>query len=705
MAQTSVLPGSDRIRLLGPVRYVSGRGDVTRPGAPGPQTVLAALALHPGTLVTVDELIDGLYFDDPPASARRVIVNYIHRLRTHLDREAHGEPPGDGSGRAVIETMADGYVLRMPEDRVDALDFGRLVGLAWRHADGGDPAAGPPFGGGARDVAGPGAGGLPGPFALDWRRTLGEQLASALEYRLELLLACGRHAEAVPDIVRALKTYPYRERLHGALMVALYRSGRAAEALSAYDRARRVLAEDLGIDTGPTLRALHAAILAGDHALLLPPEQGEEDAGAPSGPPGARARGAAAGPTSAGALRFHRAPGADVGAGGRVDRGPAARRGRRDRHGRGREDRAGPAGGARGRRNLPGRPVVREPAGARRRARRAGRGPRGVPDRTGVPAERIPGSLAERAALFRTLLSPRAVLVVLDNATTTAQVDPLLPGAARCAVLVTGRSLTALPAAVTVPLRGLGADEAVELIGRVAGIHRIQEEPDAVTALVTACGRLPPRAAGGRGAAGGPPRVERRRAGGAGLGPGAVARGAAGGRGDGGGGVRDVVRAALRPARRGVPGPVGAALHRVRRAGRGGGPAGAGAGGGGRPGGVGGCRAAGDRGAGSVPLPRSGRGVRPAEGPCRVARVRAPGGAARAIDFLCAGVVAAVQATQPLSDPLTAEIHRGEPRTSRCRAGRRRCSGSGGCCPCSPPWWNRSRRATTPTRSRWPWTC
>ncbi|MFE7282984.1 BTAD domain-containing putative transcriptional regulator [Streptomyces noursei] len=502
MAQTSVLPGSDRIRLLGPVRYVSGRGDVTRPGAPGPQTVLAALALHPGTLVTVDELIDGLYFDDPPASARRVIVNYIHRLRTHLDREAHGEPPGDGSGRAVIETMADGYVLRMPEDRVDALDFGRLVGLARRHADGGDPAAGAALLEEALAMwQGPALAGLPGPFALDWRRTLGEQLASALEYRLELLLACGRHAEAVPDIVRALKTYPYRERLHGALMVALYRSGRAAEALSAYDRARRVLAEDLGIDTGPTLRALHAAILAGDHALLLPPEQGDEDAGAPSGATGAHAPAA---------LLPAQLPPAPCDFTGRREQMSALVA-------------ALTAGQPHAVAVVTGMGGVGKTALALRAAHAVAgtypdgqlyanlRAPDGAPAEPaevlagfltglGVPAERIPGSLAERAAMFRTLLSPRAVLVVLDNATTTAQVDPLLPGAARCAVLVTGRSLTALPAAVTVPLRGLGADEAVELIGRVAGIHRIQEEPDAVTALVTACGRLPLalRAAGAR---------------------------------------------------------------------------------------------------------------------------------------------------------------------------------------------------------------
>ncbi|MFB6437168.1 BTAD domain-containing putative transcriptional regulator [Streptomyces sp. NPDC056411] len=494
------MQGADRIRLLGPVRYVSARGDATRPGAPGPQTVLAALALSPGTLVTVDELVDGLYFDDPPASARRVVVTYIHRLRTHLDREA-GAEPGSGAARATIETMADGYVLQLPEDRVDALLFRRLSARARRYADAGDPAAGAACLEEALAMwQGPALAGLPGPFARDWRRALGEQLASALEYRLELLLACGRHTEAVPDIARALKTYPYRERLHGALMLALYRSGRAAEALAAYDRARRVLAEDLGIDTGPALRTLHAAILAGDHTSLAP-AQGRADA-APRA--ATEPKGVDPAPEPA-----------------QLPPVPSDFTGRREQMAElvsalttGRAHAVGVITGMGG-------------AGKTALALRAAhavagsypdgqlyanlRAPDGEPAEPaevlagfltglGLPTERIPASLAERAALFRTLLSGRAVLVVLDNAATTTQVEPLLPGAAGCAVLITGRTLAAMPATVTLPLGGLGVDDAVELIGKIAGIHRTQQEPDAVAALASACGHLPLalRAAGAR---------------------------------------------------------------------------------------------------------------------------------------------------------------------------------------------------------------
>ncbi|MEV5376446.1 BTAD domain-containing putative transcriptional regulator [Streptomyces nondiastaticus] len=490
MSQVPEVDGAVRIRLLGPVRYVSARGEASRPGAPGPQAVLAALALSAGKLVTFDELVDGLYADDPPASARRVVVNFVHRLRTHLEREDGAEAGGEGRDSAIA-TTADGYVLRLPAEQVDALRFGRLTAQARRHGEAGDPAAAAARLEEALAMwQGPALAGLPGPFAQDWRRTLGEQRASALELRLDMLLACGRHAEAVPDIVRALKTYPYRERLHGALMLALYRSGRGAEALSAYDRARRVLADDLGIDTGPALRELHAAVLAGDQSLLLPPADGGGEAAAgatrqdvPGMPEPAqlppvpsdftgRHEQVAALVTALTAGRPH-AVAVVTGMGG-VGKTALALRAAHAVAG------SYPDGQLYASLRAPdGAPG--EPAGILA----------GFLAALGVPGERMPVSLADRAALFRTLLSRRAVLVVLDNATTAAQVEPLLPGAARCAVLVTARALAAMPATVTVPLKGLGADDAVELIGRIAGLRRIEEEPEAVAALAASCGSLP----------------------------------------------------------------------------------------------------------------------------------------------------------------------------------------------------------------------
>ncbi|GAA0472219.1 BTAD domain-containing putative transcriptional regulator [Streptomyces sp. NPDC046215] len=488
-----------RIRLLGPVQYVSAEGTATRPGAPGPQAVLAALALRAGNLVTIDELIDGLYHDDPPSSARRVVVNYVHRLRTHFDRVDAG---GGERPSSVIGTTADGYVLRLPEGDVDALRFGLLTARARNLARGGDPSAAAACLEEALGMwRGPALAGLPGPGAQDQRRALSEQRASAEEHRLELLLACGQSSELVPDILRALEAYPYRERLHGALMVALYRSGRGPEALLAYDNARRVLAEELGVDAGPALRELHAAILAEDRALLAAPSPA--DGGTPS--PGGRGRPAAPGPRAPAQL-----PPVPCDFTGRQEQIAAVVS-------------ALTGGAEHAVAVITGMGGVGKTSLALRTAHAVAgtypdgqlyanlRGPDGAPcdpagiltgflAALGVPHERFPVSLADRTALFRTLLSQRAVLVVLDNASSVAQVEPLLPGAARCAALITARALAAMPAVLTVPLVGLGPDDAVELIGKVAGARRLDEEPDAVAALAAVCGYLPLalRAAGAR---------------------------------------------------------------------------------------------------------------------------------------------------------------------------------------------------------------
>lgn len=486
-----------RIRLLGPVQFVSAQGTATRPGAPGPQAVLAALALRTERLVTIDELIDGLYHDRPPSSARRVVVNYVHRLRTHIDRV---ESDGGGRPSSVIETTDDGYVLRFPKEHVDALRFGLLTAEARKRARDGDPLSAVACLEDALGMwRGPALAGLPGPGAEDRRRALTEERASAVEHRLGLLLECGRGPELVPDILGALEEYPYRERLHGALMLALYRSGRTAEALLAYDNARRVLTEELGVDPGPALRELHAAILAEDRTLLAPPT-------------------AAAGGRPPQAGRIRPAP---HGRPAQLPAVPSDFTGRREQLSALVSALTGGAEHAVA--VITGMGGVGKTTLALRTAHAVAgtypdgqlyanlRGPDGTPSdpaailtgfltALGVPNERFPVSLADRSALFRTLLSQHAVLVVLDNATSVTQVEPLLPGAARCAALITARTLAAMPATLTLPLEGLGPDDAVELIGKVAGARRSAEEPEAVAALAATCGYLPLalRAAGSR---------------------------------------------------------------------------------------------------------------------------------------------------------------------------------------------------------------
>ncbi|MEU8784356.1 BTAD domain-containing putative transcriptional regulator [Streptomyces sp. NPDC048637] len=498
MSYLSALHGVAHLRLLGPVEYVSAHGTAGRPGAPGPQAVLAALALRAGTLVTIDQLVDGLYDEDPPVSARRVIVNYVHRLRTYLDRahtaggEGGAQAGGDG-GATVIGTMADGYVLRLPAERIDALRFGQLALQARREAADGDPAYASSVLQGALGMwQGPALAGLPGPYAQEQRRALAEQRASATEHHLELSLACGRHEEVVPEILRALEAYPYRERLHGALMLALYRSGRSADALLAYDRARQVLADELGIDTGPALDELHAAVLAGDRTLLAVPDTARV-AAAPADVPVRRAVPALGVPAQLPAVpcdftgRHDEVCTLVAALSGNTPHPVAVITGM----------------GGIGKTSLAlrtGHAVMGAfPDGQLYAELRTPCGSPGDPAEVlagfltalGVPHDRLPASVSNRAALFRTLLSDRAVLVVLDNASSVAQVEPLLPGADQCAVLVTARALAALPAAVKVSLKGLAPHDSMDLIGKVAGTRRIEEEPDAVAALAAASGYLP----------------------------------------------------------------------------------------------------------------------------------------------------------------------------------------------------------------------
>lgn len=216
---------------------------------------------------------------------------------------------------------------------------------------------------------GPALAGLRGPYAQEQRRALAEQRASATEHHLELSLACGRHEEVVPEILCALEAYPYRERLHGALMLALYRSGRSADALLAYDHARQVLADEMGIDTGPALDELHAAVLAGDRTLLAVP--GTARTAAVPAEVQVRSAFTALGAPAQFAgrtVRLHRSARRGLHPGRRAQRARRAPRRGHHRDGRRRQDRAGPAHRACGHGVLPRRPVVRRTAHTVRRS-------------------------------------------------------------------------------------------------------------------------------------------------------------------------------------------------------------------------------------------------------------------------------------------------------------------------------------------------
>ena len=250
------------VRLLGPVELELGDRPVTL-GGPKQRAVLSLLALNANTTVSVDRLIEGLWGEEPPASAPKMVQLYVSQLRKLFAEEAGAE----------IVTHGRGYELRLDADAVDAARFERLVAEA-SHRNGAGAAAqraltlwrGPPLADLDRE-----------PFAHVEVRRLEELQLVALELAIESDLEAGRHREALGRLESLVAEHPLRERLHCLRMLALYRAGRQAEALEAYRAARAALVEAVGAEPGGELRRLHEAILRQDPALdlqapELPPE-------------------------------------------------------------------------------------------------------------------------------------------------------------------------------------------------------------------------------------------------------------------------------------------------------------------------------------------------------------------------------------------------------------------------------------------------
>src|SRR3954454_19106192 len=255
------------IRLLGPVEASLDGG----PAPLGPKqqrAVLAMLALELNRTVSMDRLIDGLWGERAPASAPKLVQLYVSQLRKLLGAEAE------------IVTRGRGYELRLAAGCVDAARFEGLVAEAtdangsaaqlarealalWRGAA-------------LADVADE-------PFAAAEIRRLEELRLRATELAIEAELATGRHRELIGELEALVGAHPLSERLHAQRMLALYRSGRQAEALAAYRHARRMLMEEIGVEPGPELRRLHDAILRQDAAALdLPAAAAPPPTAAPS---------------------------------------------------------------------------------------------------------------------------------------------------------------------------------------------------------------------------------------------------------------------------------------------------------------------------------------------------------------------------------------------------------------------------------------
>ncbi|MDH2426303.1 BTAD domain-containing putative transcriptional regulator [Sphaerisporangium sp. TRM90804] len=475
--------------ILGPLDVSAGSHRLDLGGI-RQQIVLAVLLLDANRVVTIGRLMEALYGDDPPTTARAQVQICISSLRRLF--ATAGSPN-------VIVTQSLGYTLQVPADDIDVQRFQNLVQRARRARE-------------ARNAneaimhyrealllwRGPALDGIESRLVQSAANRLTENRIAAHEDCVQLELDIGRHHELVGELTELVEQHPLRERLRGQLMTALYRSGRQAEALQVYRSARRAMIEELGIEPNERLQRLEHAILTSDESLDLPvapPRRPETPA-----------------PTQAPAPSVPNVPGmlpTDIA----------------DFTGRAKQiedirQRLIVATEDHSRFAVPiivivGKPGVgkstiavhashsiasRFPDGQLYAALHGATSrlisPMQVLERflrvLGVPGTAIPDELEERAEMYRSLLADRRMLIVLDDAGSESQVLPLLPGNPASAVVITCRGrLAGLAGATHLDVDTFDSDQSVDLLARIAGAERVRSEVEAAEALADLCGHLP----------------------------------------------------------------------------------------------------------------------------------------------------------------------------------------------------------------------
>ena len=476
-----------RFRILGPLEVWTGQ-DWGGIGAPKWRALLAALLLNHGQAVSTDRLIAELWGDDPPDRAANLVSVYVLRLRRVL---------GDPEGR-VLTTRAPGYQLLLHPGELDAESFGTLAGQGRKALAEGDPrraaealaeALGLWRGKALADVP-------PSALVMAEADRLEESRVAALELRIDADMGCGLHAQLVPELRRLLSDQPLREGLWAMLIRALDGAGRHAEALAAYGQAREVISDELGVDPGPELQRLYQAMLTADVATQ----------GQPAGP-SIEAAPRRAGPGSSSRRAPAQLP-ADVadftGRDGHVERlcGLLSQFSRRDNPAVAVAVVAGAPGLGKTALAIHAAHALRPdfPDGQLYVSLLGGSEHPVPPDDVlarflrdlGVDGTRVPVDAEERAAMYRTRLAERRMLIVLDDARDAAQVRPLLPGTGSCAVIVTSRHrLSDLVGSRLIDLDVLDDAESAELFTRIVGDERADSEPDAVRDVLAICAGLP----------------------------------------------------------------------------------------------------------------------------------------------------------------------------------------------------------------------
>ncbi|WP_212987157.1 AfsR/SARP family transcriptional regulator [Actinoplanes auranticolor] len=459
-------------RLLGEID-VSVGGRPVDIGHTKQRYVLAALAVEAGRCVPAGSLIERVWGADPPRRARETTRAYLCKLRQALE-------PWD----AMIIRQAAGYLLAVDPLSVDVHRFRHLVATG---RCGAEATAQEAYAAALRLWRGQPLGALDTPWAAQMRAELDRERQAAERDHIDLLLAGGGHAELLAPLTARAAADPFDERLAGQLILALYRSDRRADALAHYQRVRRQLADELGIDPGPSLRRLHEGILRTDTSLAAPrtgvtrqratPQQLPSLPAAFTGRSDVLSRLDAVllpgGSGRAGRVAVIHGPGG-------VGKTWLALRWAHDNAQRFTDGQLYV--------NLRGFDPGRDPLTSEAAVR-------GLLYGLGVTAAAVPPDPDSQVALYRSLVAGRRILLVLDDARTSSQVEPLLPGAASCATLITGRTgladLVAGHSARPVPLAVIDEAESAQVLAGHLGAARIAGEPGATAELIRHCAGLP----------------------------------------------------------------------------------------------------------------------------------------------------------------------------------------------------------------------
>ncbi|MEV4170785.1 BTAD domain-containing putative transcriptional regulator [Nonomuraea sp. NPDC049709] len=511
--------------ILGPLTAWR-EGEQVDLGTPKARVLLAVLLCQAGCPVSEDQLVVALWGNTPPKSATKNVQTYAHRLRRHL-----GDP-------ALVVRQGTGYLIPVDGDELDAARFETLAGSGQAVEAAGEPEEathrlhealslwrGPAFAG-MTDV----------PMLAAEASRLDEIRLSVLQSRIAADLRLGRHAGLLGELTALTIEYPLRERLRAQLMLALYRCGRRADALAEYARARTTLIEETGLDPAGELHDMHQRILTQDPSLDLVPRVTATITGSPAevsracrerathlpdelgAEPNEKVRHAHRRALSAGRPVHASAPMPEPQAAPTPAELPpdiADFTGRDDEVVNLADLLTKPRPGTVALASIAGLGGLGKTTLAVHVAHRVAgsfpdgqlyadlRGASADPARPedvlsrflfalGVSPTGIPESLEERVALYRSCLAGRRMLILLDDVAGEKQVRPLLPGASGTAVLLTGRvRLVGLEGASLLELDVLPSGQAMDLLRRIVGDERVQDDPNAALEITRLCGRVP----------------------------------------------------------------------------------------------------------------------------------------------------------------------------------------------------------------------